>query len=582
MRPTTKIKSLTFVAVLLIAGNGAAKAQQFQWDGSGSPADYGFSYSGNPNLYELDTPAGHMHQTTDSADGGTWAQTLGITRATGWVVEWGLEIVSGSVYKGIQITIGDDLGSAVLELGDIRGQRSYHGQYTYWDYPGAGQHVYKFECLPNDSAATLYIDGSSEASLDLGFTVTDSLNFGNGAAATEAYYDFIQVAALGDVVFVDDFSWQANQSGDWNDSTNWSPSGGPPGTAASDRFSNHTATFGSAIESAQTVFTNTPVSVQAITFDNDNSYIVAGASSVSLVQGTAEGKTGNSSITVAQGTHEFQLRVNLENHTDVNVATNSTLEFNNRLFLNSKTLTKTGSGNVAFNNNVLTGGGTVNCAEGDCTGTGTISGDLNNSGGTVSPGNSPGVIEVTGDFTQGNDGTLLIELAGTEAGAEHDLLKVAGEASLDGTLEVSLLEGFEPAASDSFDIFDFGSVTGNFDEVILPDLGGSLAWDDSTLLSHGSLSVVPEPNSSFMILMGIMGLFGCRRLRPGNAGRKSSLNFKSTSWMAAIPSHRFAEFTARTETWRSGRCVCAKAAVAAFAHTHPLHVGFLPGRLAGN
>ena len=31
----------------------------------------------------------------------------------------------------------------------------------------------------------------------------------------------------------------------------------------------------------------------------------------------------------------------------------------------------------------------------------------------------------------------------------------------------------------------------------------------------------------------------------------------------------------------AGRCVCAKAAVAAFAHTHPLHVGFLPGRLAG-
>ena len=89
-----------------------------------------------------------------------------------------------------------------------------------------------------------------------------------------------------------------------------------------------------------------------------------------------------------RGTHEFQLRVSLENNTDVNVASNSTLEFNNRLFLNAHTLTKTGPGNVAFNNNVLTGGGAVICAEGDCTGTGTIGGDLINEGGTISPGGS--------------------------------------------------------------------------------------------------------------------------------------------------------------------------------------------------
>ena len=138
------------------------------------------------------------------------------------------------------------------------------------------------------------------------------------------------------------------------------------------------------------MFNDTGVSLRAITFNSGNSYIVAGGGHVSLVQGTANGKMGNSSITVADGTHQFQLNVDLRNNTDVNVANNSTLEFNNRLFLNANTLTKTGAGIVAFNNNVLTGGGTVICGTGDCTGTGTIGGDLINVGGTISPGNSAG------------------------------------------------------------------------------------------------------------------------------------------------------------------------------------------------
>ena len=62
------------------------------------------------------------------------------------------------------------------------------------------------------------------------------------------------------------------------------------------------------------------------------------------------------------------------------------------------TLTKTGVGTLAINNNVLTGGGTVNCEQGTCSGTGTIGGDLNNGGGTISPGNSSRVLTVNGNL----------------------------------------------------------------------------------------------------------------------------------------------------------------------------------------
>jgi len=82
---------------------------------------------------------------------------------------------------------------------------------------------------------------------------------------------------------------------------------------------------------------------------------------------------------------------------------------------------------------------------------------------------------------------------------------------LGGNLEVSLLDGFQPENGDSFNIFDFGSLTGEFDNVLLPALSASLAWDDSALLNNGSLSVVPEPGSVVLCLLGLIGAAGLLR-----------------------------------------------------------------------
>ena len=188
-----------------------------------------------------------------------------------------------------------------------------------------------------------------------------------------------------------DFTWKVSSSGNWNERGNWIPAGGPPGNPTAENPANHTATFGDVIQSDSTVFADSDVSVRAIVFDNTNTYVVAGPGRVSLVQGTSLGMPTNSSILVAQGTHEFQLRVSLENNTDVTVSDGATLEFNNRVYLNNHTLAKIGDGTLAINNNVLTGGGTFHCAEGTCSGTGTISGNLNNDGGTISPGNGSAV-----------------------------------------------------------------------------------------------------------------------------------------------------------------------------------------------
>ena len=114
---------------------------------------------------------------------------------------------------------------------------------------------------------------------------------------------------------------------------------------------------------------------------------------MNLVQGTASGPPPNA-ITVNQGSHQFQAIVNLHNDTTVDVASGATLEFNNRLFLNNNVLTKTGTGSMAVNNILSVGGGTLICGEGLCSGSVTIGGDLTNSGGTISPGNSAGLTTV--------------------------------------------------------------------------------------------------------------------------------------------------------------------------------------------
>ena len=167
---------------------------------------------------------------------------------------------------------------------------------------------------------------------------------------------------------------------------NWRPADGPPGNPTAHNRANHKATFGEVIQSNRAVFSESDVSVRAIVFDNTNTYTVGGPGSVSLVQDTKSGLPANSVINVANGTHEFQLRVKLQNNTTADIASGSTLEFNNRLFLNGHTLTKTGPGTIAINNDIVSTSGTVEVLEGTVTGAGTIGGDINNTGGIISPG----------------------------------------------------------------------------------------------------------------------------------------------------------------------------------------------------
>jgi hypothetical protein len=61
------------------------------------------------------------------------------------------------------------------------------------------------------------------------------------------------------------------------------------------------------------------------------------------------------------------------------------------------------------------------------------------SSGTVSPGSSPGILEVEGDYEQDATGVLEIEIGGNVAGSEFDLLSVTGSATIAGTLQLVIV-----------------------------------------------------------------------------------------------------------------------------------------------
>ncbi len=131
---------------------------------------------------------------------------------------------------------------------------------------------------------------------------------------------------------------------------------------------------------------------------------------------------------------------------------------------------------LTLNGGTLNGPGTISLvgttldvlAGGLLGGSRTIIGDVNNLAGTVSPGASPGIMTIDGNYTQGLAGTLLAEIGGTAAG-QYDQLIVTGTVTLAGTLNVALVNGFVPATGDAFTtVQSSNTISGTFTTTNLP------------------------------------------------------------------------------------------------------------------
>ncbi len=137
--------------------------------------------------------------------------------------------------------------------------------------------------------------------------------------------------------------------------------------------------------------------------------------------------------------------------------------------------------------------------------------------GGYSPGDSPASVSFGGGVALGTGGAIEMELGGATEGAQYDSLTVGGVLLLNGTLEISLLDGFQPSIGDYFDLFDYQILDGRFQRVNLPPLPAGHYWDVTQLYANGSINVsaVPEPAAILTCLATCvcLTLLGKRRAR---------------------------------------------------------------------
>lgn len=141
--------------------------------------------------------------------------------------------------------------------------------------------------------------------------------------------------------------------------------------------------------------------------------------------------------------------------------------------------------------------------------------------GTLAPGASTGAMTLASlDLNGGADSSF--QVGGTTRGAAaggYDAVLVTGQLVLDGTVHVVLVDGFEPAVGDSFDLLDWGSIDASgfsvASDLFLPTLDGSRGWDTSAFLSNGVISVilVPEPSAAGLAAVTLSWMVRRRRGR---------------------------------------------------------------------
>lgn len=251
-----------------------------------------------------------------------------------------------------------------------------------------------------------------------------------------------------------DFQWTKAWVGSWHDSANWTPAGIPHGN-------DHTVEFTGASSYITIVQLSTPVTVREILIDESSSYRIDGSQTLTL-----DANTGTAKLQATAENHIWTTPISAATSTTVDIAAGAELTLKGQFDFAGETVIKAGSGNLYLDSQSTTQNGTLQHTAGLLGGSGVVNGDLTTSGGSVAPGHDVGELTIAGNFTMGSGGALQIEIGGTSA-SQFDALQVAQNAYLDGTIEVTLTDGYDPDSGQQFPILQATSVV---DQSVL--LGG--------------------------------------------------------------------------------------------------------------
>lgn len=180
------------------------------------------------------------------------------------------------------------------------------------------------------------------------------------------------------------------------------------------------------------------------------------------------------------------------------------------------------NGNISASTTIVQNGGTLG-------GSGTVGSVTVNAGGTLSPGNSPGILNVDGDYSQ--SGTLTIELNGLTPGTQHDQVNVDrlagdGAVTLSGSLSVLFGGGTYANGDLLFILLNDGvdAISGTFSGLAQNNWVASFGGFD-WIISYSADSVgdaftggndvalmaVPEPAAALLGGLGMLALLRRRR-----------------------------------------------------------------------
>ncbi len=101
-----------------------------------------------------------------------------------------------------------------------------------------------------------------------------------------------------------------------------------------------------------------------------------------------------------------------------------------------------------------------------------------------------GSVVLNRSFTQTSTGTLNVEISSI---SDFDNYPVSQSATLDGMLEITLLDGFEPSLTEMYTIMNFASRVGTFATVNGLAIGSGKQFDISYGATSITLEVIPDP-----------------------------------------------------------------------------------------
>jgi hypothetical protein len=149
-------------------------------------------------------------------------------------------------------------------------------------------------------------------------------------------------------------------------------------------------------------------------------------------------------------------------------------------------------------------------AGGTLSGAGTIIGDVSNAGNLIlgDTAINPGRLSEIGNYFQGTG--ALVE--GIESATHYGTFNVSGNLTLGGTLDINLLNGFDPTSGEIFDLMNYsGTESGEFAPVagwtVLYDLNGNQQID----LEYKPVS--ESTNSALLSILGMTAIMAQRSIR---------------------------------------------------------------------